>query len=231
MNLIVSCLSLVCLLFLYGCETQRRQATAYYEEQVTPSYMPTNFTQQIVPAEIIRVVVLPLSEAHLEESQLHPLDRTLSTELSKTNCFEVIPLSRDQVEQAFGARTYTLQTNVPPHFLKKIHANTGADAVLLSEITTYRGRSPLAIGLRLTLISVYTGETLWAFDDTCDAGLGTVSFGAQRYASTALRASYPFDEKHTILISPRLFFQYVAYEAFKTIRKPSVLCEQKAPAI
>ncbi len=209
--------------FLVACETQRRQLSAFYEEQATPSYIPTNFSPEAVPAGTLRVAILPLQEPNLGDQQLNELDRILQTELAKTTCFEIVPITRDRISAEFGFPFFTRQTCIPFQLCEAIQEGTQADAILLSELISYHPFTPIVVGLRLTLIDIKTKTVLWAFDDTFDSGLSTVALGAQRYASVAFRASYPFDERHTILLSPRWFFQYASYEAFKTIKKSSLV--------
>lgn len=199
------------LLLLNGCETQRRQITEYKEENLTPSYLPSNKTAFPIDASIQRVAVLPISHETLGFNTLQDLQTILCSELNKRALFNVIPY-----------KTYdesVLTSKLTFYDISTIYNQTQADAILIPLLTTYRQQPPLAIGLKLTLMDIKTGTVLWAFDDVFDAGLATVHYGAMRYAKVGLKAAYPFNEEHTILMSPRLFFQYASYEAFQSMTR------------
>ena len=205
-TLFLSLILSLCLILLTGCETQRRQLTEFKEDTLTPSYLPSNTTHIKIPDNIQRVTLLPIMNESIDANTLKALNKILYTECNKTALFDLVtyPESKQNLE---------LSTQL----LSRIYEETQSDAILIPEITTYRTQQPIAIGLKLTLIETQTTNTLWAFDETFDAGLSTVHYGAKRYAQSALKASYPFTEEQSILMSPRLFFQYASYEAFKTI--------------
>lgn len=204
-------------LLLLGCQTQRRELAYFKEETLTPSYMPTNFTLNPIPDSVISLAVLPIHTDFIEGDQKKAMDRILLQEIAKTNAFEVIPINTLQCADWFGQESLSRYMPLPPHALKTVHQKTAADSILVGEIFQYCPYSPMSLGLKLAIIEVGTGEVLWAFEDTFDAGLVTVAWGAQRYSEVALKAPYPFNETATMAISPRMFFQYAAYEAFKSL--------------
>ena len=204
---------------LAGCQTQGRKVKQFYEESICPSYEPTNFSKAPVPCEMLRIAVLPIMLDNTPDKDLAALNTMLVSELSKTRLFEVISISPDMLSCWFGTRQLSPEDPLPSDFWTTIINQTGADGVLLTELTTYMPYTPIVIGLRMKLISTCSKECIWVFDDSFDSGLKPVAYGAQRYARSCVHTTYPFDESDTILLSPRIFFGYAAFEAFKNIQK------------
>lgn len=210
-------------IFCIGCQTERRQLVHFKEDTLTPSYMPTNFTLTPIPDRVISLAVLPLSTDLMQGDQKKAFDQILLQEIGKTNLFEVIPVTSLQAQEWFQQESLSRYKAFPNNALETLHKKTSADALLLGEIIEYHPYSPIRLGLKLAIVEVGTGQVLWSFEDTFDAGLITVAYGAERYSEVALKAPYPFSEAQTMAISPRMFFQYASYQAFKSIYRPAPL--------
>ena len=210
-------------IFFIGCQTERRQLVHFKEEVLTPSYMPTNFTLAPIPDRVISLAVLPLSTDLIQGDQKKAFDQILLQEISKTNAFEIIPVSSLQCQDWFSQESLSRYKILPNNALETLHKKTSADSILVGEIIEYHPYSPMRLGLKFAIVEIGTGEVLWSFEDTFDAGLITVAYGAERYSEVALKAPYPFSEAPTMAISPRMFFQYASYEAFKSIYRQAPL--------
>jgi len=221
---------IVAFFLLSGCQTQRRQFKEAVRQNAYPSFETTNYTLAPIPCCIQRVAVLPLSSSEqLEERDLVSLDQILARELRKTTLFEVISINRDQLESLGGIRQLSPKQPMSVELYEKLTHQLGADAVLYSELSAYHPYRPLCMGLSVQLIDSDSQKTVWAFDHVFDSAALPVQLGATRYAESLQATTYPFNEKATILLSPRLFFQYVAFEAFRPMMKAHI--QQSVPPV
>ncbi len=184
-----------------------------------PFFTPANVkTGAKLPAELRRVAVLPAwGGSTLTEETLDRVDGSLQTELSKTNRFETVPLTRDALSRLAGRRTLLSTESLPAGLLERIARETGADAVLFSDITSYSPYPPLIVGLRSKLARISDGEILWAADNVFSAVDGPVANSARRYAREIGDDRGPTDLSHTILQNPSRFAAYVGSATFATL--------------
>lgn len=206
-----------CALFLTACGGGK--TGTFRNESSIPSYVPTNHAGiPILPASIRRVVILPMYwNADAGAGFLEFMDATMTSELNKTNLIEVVPLSRKDMVAVFGKSQIASYEVIPADSFDRLRAEYAADAVLMIDLTGYRAYKPLYMGIRSKLINIQTGESLWAFDNSFDAGDPTVAMGARRFAQLRDTTPYPLDTDSPILISPRLFSRYVAFMTFSTL--------------
>ncbi|HEX3988856.1 MAG TPA: hypothetical protein VHZ30_05445, partial [Verrucomicrobiae bacterium] len=93
-------------LFVAGCAKIPRSI-----EEVGPRYKPQNIYKiaEILPAELRRVAVLPLTtptDKPLLISGVPTLETTVYSELEKSERFEVIPVSGDQLREWTGQASW-----------------------------------------------------------------------------------------------------------------------------
>ncbi len=202
------------LMLLGGCAQTGRDL----QEAAIPSHQPTNFyTGEGLPPQVRRVAVLPIYNAIASEEALERFDAIWLTELGKRARFETVVITDAQLEADYGKGRLSLSEELPAMLLPEIHERTGADAVILAELTRYQPYRPVAVGLRCKLVDVRTGEVYWGLDEVFDAGEPGVSVGAKRYQHDSREIDMPVDTSGTILGSPTRFFQYVAWSATSTL--------------
>jgi hypothetical protein len=132
----------------------------------------------------------------------------LLEQLLKTKKFEVVSVDADTLRRGTGQTYWTGAEVLPADFLGFLRREYGCDGVLFGELTLYRAYSPLAVGWRLKLVDVRSGQIIWATDEVFDDTVPTVHRAAQRFESQ--RVLWPFgqDQNWLALNSPRQFGRY-----------------------
>lgn len=170
-----------------------------------------------IPRAVRRVAVLPLHAADWRASEIAGLESSLREALGRTERFEVVPVSRARMATWFGRESFASTGSLPADLLTRLHAEIGADAVLLLDLTHFAPYQPLALGLRARLVTVQTGEALWSFDAIFDAAHPDVNLAARQFSTGKSRPPGPAEDNSGILQSPTRFAQYVGASAFDTL--------------
>lgn len=203
-------------LWLGGCET-----VPAHDDPVRfgPFYTPRNFTGvNALPADIRRVVILPVSaDGIVPVETALTLDRVLASALQQQQRFEVVVLSREECARWFGASSFSSTAALPHGFLDHLATRHAADAVLFTDLTTYRAYRPQAIGLRAKLATVRDVRLLWNFDEIISADDPTVANSARRRYLKTDRATQPLDLSASALQSPSRFATFAAEAMFATL--------------
>lgn len=184
-----------------------------------PFFAPSNVTTLgKLPAELRRVAILPVSgNRQIADVSLDHVDQAIGTELTRTGRFETVVVSRDQLQQLAGVRSLNSTDALPVDFLQKLAKATGADGVLLSDVTHYSPYPPLLFGFRVKLARLPDGEILWAADNVFNAADPSVANAARRYNLSLGADRGPGDLSHTVLQNPSRFAAYVASATFQTL--------------
>ena len=202
---------------LIGCATQEERERKRVEN--TPQYRPTNvYSQEVLPNDIKRVVVLPPYSNQVSDPKLDTFMQKEVNALVDTNKFETLPIDRRTVANLYGHDTFRASDQLPNDFLDMMVSKYAADAVLFTEITRYDPYQPLKLGVRMNLVSIKDGASIWAMDDGFNSGDPRVASGAMAYQNRSDRRQYPsgkIDER--VLKSPLLFAEYVFFTAFSSL--------------
>lgn len=201
-------------LWLAGCETVTADPAL-----VGPFYTPRNFAAEpVLPADLRRVVVLPVSAGDLvPDETAETLDRIVAEALLAQQRFEVVVLSREECRRWFGAGDFPSTAALPHGFLAQIGERYAADAVLFTDITTHQAYRPQALGLRAKLATVRDVRLLWSFDEIITAADPAVANSARRRYLKADRAAQPLDLSPAALQSPGRFATFAAEAMFATL--------------
>ena len=204
------------ILLLAGCGTTPARDGA----RTGPFYKPANVRAvERLPAGLRRIVLLPCAAVPaLTEPTLRDLDRTLATTLTAAARAEVVPLADEQAVRLAGRPRILSTATLPAGFLGRIARETGADAILLVDVTAYSPYPPLVLGLRARLVLPGTGEDLWNFDNIVSTTDPAVVNSARARALRRTPASgSPGDLSHTVLQNPLDFAGYVAEATWQTL--------------
>lgn len=148
-------------------------------------YKPDNvfYWNQTLPPTLQRVAILPLTADRGCDYTVDrcALEEVLYSELVKTKRFEVVRMTPEVLRSETGRSSWRAEDPLPPGFLGRIRQATGCDAVIFSEVTLFRGFTPLAIGWRMRLVEAPSGRTLWAVDETFDARDRRILAAASRH--------------------------------------------------
>lgn len=217
-------------LLLAGCANF---PTHVYE--LGPAYKPENVYRRadLMPPQIRRVAVLPLtiptSTAWLTAG-VENLQPIVHAELEKSERFEIIPVTPEQLREWTGQSLWKADEPLPLTFFNRLREATGCDAVLFCQLVRYQPYAPLAVGWKFSLVerwetpkdapagSKASGPLiLWSADEVFDAGDVSVANAARSYYSQHLRDEAPGSDASTILGSPSRFGQYTLNALFNTL--------------
>jgi hypothetical protein len=199
-------------LAITGCAT-RRTAIA------PPPPPPQNyFSGETHGAPIRRVALLPLYHVSYPDHYLRSLDEIFESELTKKALFEVVPVTRSNLEALFGRRQFESTEKLPADALERLRQQHGVQGVMFTDLTHLSPYRPIAMGVRTKLVDASTGKIRWAFDYVFDAGNGSVAEAAKRYQLLYSDERQPLTtDGGSILLSPSRFAKYVASETYASL--------------
>ena len=199
-----------------GCATLHWPRT---EVAVAPP--PQNFFSRAAPSgQFRRVALLPMYSGSFPDQYVRALDAAFLSELSKRGLFEIVPVSRAQMEALFGERQFSSTETLPADALKRLEERCGVDGVLFTDLTHFSPYRPVSMGVRTKLVAVATGQICWAFDSDFDAGNAAVAESAKRFQMTYSNEHQPLaSDGGSILLSPMRFAKYVANETYASLRQ------------
>ncbi|MGF1482969.1 MAG: hypothetical protein ACFBZ8_01245 [Opitutales bacterium] len=179
----------------------------------------------LLPGTVQRVILLPIHYTDANARFLDELDQNLARELTLSRRFEVLSISREALYEAYGTHQLSPVYPLPPDLFDTLIERYDADALIFTELTTYEPYKPIAIGLRLRLVSLESGQSLWAFDHLFNSGDPRVLAGARQFTELRNTSPFPLNTAHGTLQSPRRFSSYCAALAFSTLppRQPDPL--------
>lgn len=213
-------LALILLLWpLAGCQTRNSVPRDAYR----PPYEPENVAAAaVIPAHVRRVAVLPIFSRNDSKTDfVRELDGLFQSELVRSRAFEIVPLQRQEMKALFGSEQFESVAVLPDNFLHLISNQTGADAVLLSDLTVNQHYRPIALGVRTKLVDLQSGRIIWSVDTVFDSADPEIANAARHFAGAATDNPYPFDMTGSILQSPRRFADFVAFSLFRTLPRRS----------
>lgn len=199
-----------------GCETLKL-ATA----KAPPAPPVQNYFAPATPGEQLRrVALLPMYSGSFPDQYVRTLDAAFLAELSKRSLFEVVPVSRGQMEALFGERQFSSTETLPAESLAQIRERFGVDGVLFTDLTHFSPYRPVSMGIRTKLVAASTGQIRWAFDYIFDAGSAAVAESAKRYQLAYSNEHQPLtSDGGSILLSPTRFAKFVANETYASLRQ------------
>lgn len=185
---------------------------------------PQNFhqTSAWLPQTLRRVAVLPLtvlSPEALSDSGRDQLELILAAELARTELFEVVRVTPDQVRRWTGRSRWGVADALPPDLLERIQQQLGCDGVIFAQLTAYRPYPPLAMGWKLHLVATSEPQVWWTSDVLFDAGDQSVARSAVRYEREFQASRLPVADPATILRSPGRFGQYSLAASLETLQR------------
>lgn len=209
-----SILSLACLV-LAACQSRHASAVKPRPDAPQNWFLPTE------PGRVMRrVAMLPIYHARLPGEILKDVDVALTGELAKKSLFEVVPISRPEMEALINVREVASVERIPGDLFRKLRDQYGVEGVMLTDLTHYSPYRPVSIGVRSKLVDIETGRIHWASDVMVDSGNGDVAAAARRYQKTLCRDNFPIEgDGGTVLLSPRQFVQFAAYTNYASLKR------------
>lgn len=166
-----------------------------------------------------RVALLPLWNENLSGEYLRDVDAAFSAELTKKAVFEVVPVTRAQMESICGERQLSSVEVLPAEALARLRARFAVEGVIFTDLTSFSPYRPLSMGVRAKLIDVATGQIRWAFDYIYDTGNASVAAAAKKFQLQYSNEHQPLTgDGGSILLSPGRFAKYVANETYGSLQ-------------
>ena len=203
--------------FVAGCQSERDQFMD--EASHKPFFQPANFNgDKQLPASLRRVLVLPIYGGHVAETEAtSALDEVLVNALQKKARFEVVAISREEIQRRFGRPEFSSAAVLPRGFLDELGRAYGAEAVLFVDLTQYQPYPPLSVGFRAKLAIIKDVRLVWTFDDTFSSADPAVINSIQRVSRQDGAPRSPVDMSVGTFQSPRRFAAYAIETMFDTI--------------
>jgi hypothetical protein len=182
----------------------------------TADFRPSNIYHgaERLPRSVKRVLMLPLAVSETGGFQVpavrDSLGPILKAELVRANRFEVVTLAPELLVRWTGREQWLAADELPLDFFDRLREETGCDAVLFSELTTYRPYPPLALGWRIQMVSSDGPLVWWALDEVFDASEPAVAQAARRYHLAHTTQTPALTDAREMFNSPRRFAAYSA---------------------
>lgn len=165
-----------------------------------------------------RIVVLPVAGEAASIDFLDDLGASLRSELAASRHFEVLELGRDSPEEEAlwkSERRGRLSVDA----LVEIGRRYQADGVCMLRVTAHRPWLPPLLGVRLQLISVHSGDAVWAIDESFDSAEEKVRLDVEVYARDYLAPDPSLHDTEMLQLSPRRFAGYCCKRMVESLTK------------
>ncbi len=202
-----------------GCSHPRSLGLGSGEE-----FAPQNFHQSTawLPREMRRVAVLPMTATSFEAlnpSSRDQLELLLPAELNRTELFEVVRVTPEQLRRWTGRPRWGVTEALPPDLFARIRSQLGCDGVVFAHLTAYRPYPPLVMGWKLHLVDAREPQIWWTCDVVYDAGNQAVARNAVHYEREHQVNHLSASDPATILRSPGRFGQYTLATSLQTLQR------------
>jgi len=169
-----------------------------------------------------RVAILPLipsrgnREAERGVAFLQPI---LTEEFSRNRIFDVVTVTPDRLRRLFHRQSIYADEPLPYDFLTTIHRETGCQAILFAELTTFRAYPPIALGWKLHLFDLESEKLIWAVDEVFDGGQSPVANSLRRHIRRNHASHGDAATKILVLDSPREMARFSLSQLTPTLMK------------
>ena len=123
------------------------------------------------PAGVLRVAVLPAHDAsgRLPSEFVSTYDTSWERALASAQRAELVAVSRSTLASWTGRETLDSTGALPPGLLRRVTAETGAQAVMFLDLLEVSPYPPLSLAFRARLADTTNGDTLWMADEIFDS--------------------------------------------------------------
>jgi len=167
------------------------------------------------PRMLGRVALVELDNMSTYPEISRDATEALFLELQRKQLFSLVRVGRDDPPWA------TLQENLDsPQALQTLLAVRGrlkCDGLLVGTVTEYRPYPRLVLGLRLKLLDLTDGRLLWGIEQVWDSSDRSMQKRIQAYFKRPLGLGPVPLREQVVVMSPREFVRFAAYEAAQTL--------------
>ena len=175
-----------------------------------------------LPDTVRRVAVLPLipSRGNRDaERGLHAMQAVFTEEFARNRRVDVVTITADRLQRMFGRRGYYADEPLPFDFLPRLRTETDCQAVLFTELSTFRAYPPVALGWKLHLFDLESEELIWAVDEVFDGGEAAVANSLARHIRKSQASHQAAATEILVLNSPREMARFSIAEMITTLMK------------
>ncbi len=115
-------------------------------------------------------------------------------------------------------RTFKLPATYSLEQLLAIQKALKCNAVMLGTVTEYQPYPHMALGLRLKLIDLDDGQTIWAIEQVWNGADRTTEYRIKKYFRRQIRSGLAPLKEELIVVSPVEFIRFVAFETAETLQ-------------
>ena len=172
--------------------------------------------------EIRRVAVLPLIPSRGNRDAERGISHTqpvFTEEFSRNRRLDLVTVTPNRLQRMFGRRAFYADEPLPFDFLQRLRTETGCQAVLFAELTTFRAYPPVALGWKLHLFDLESEELIWAVDEVFDGGTGPVANSMKRFIRQKHSTHGAAATELLVLDSPREMARFSLSEVIPTLMK------------
>jgi len=171
-----------------------------------------------------RVAILPLipSRGNRDSERGVPyMQPILNEEFSRNRIFDVVTVTPDRLKRLFNRQAIYADDPLPHDFLTTIGKETGCQAILFAELTTFRAYPPVALGWKLHLFDLESEELIWAVDEVFDGGQSPVANSLRRHIRKNHSTHGAAATEILVLDSPREMARFSLSQLTPTLVKKS----------
>lgn len=184
------------------------------------SYRPANvLSATIWPVAVKRVAVLPLAcglvDVPADYFSAH--DPIWRAALQGSHRAEFVSVTRADLVRWSGRSSVSAAQRLPPDFLERVAAFTGAEAVAFLEVTSFSPYGAVSIGFRARITEVASKGTLWALEDVIHIDETSVLQVAKDVLSRRETRSSSASELNGVRLTPSRAIGYVAGAIAQTL--------------
>ncbi len=177
---LVRALPLLALLGLAGCASAPLADSG-------PVRAPQNVRGPAVwPSAVARIAVLPAHDAsgRLPAEFIATYDASWSRALASAQRAELVAVNRSALASWTGRETLDSTTALPSGLLRRVAAETGAQAIMFLDLVEVSPYPPLSLVFRARLATAEDGDTLWMADEIFDGRDAATARAARKDART-----------------------------------------------
>lgn len=166
-------------------------------------------------ANVRRIMVLPFHQEDGVSADCQQVRDAFLAELQKLRRFEVVPLPASAQENEMLRRSLH-RGRLSTEAVVRLCGRYSLDGIMVGSVTRWRAYQPPHLGLRMQLLSVHSGATVWAVDAIYDASDQTTMADLEHYATKIQQDDGSLHGWQMNLLAPTRFTNYVAYRFVST---------------
>lgn len=205
-SVLISAIILIAILAIAGCNVHQPliQETGYYDLHPQADFESIN-----------HMVIMEFDNRTNFTKLAEPLSRQVFSTVIKKHMFDTTFITWDQPlwKQIAGANLEHAERETQKAYAEMLNS----DAIMTGEIIQYKPFPTLMIGLRVRIIDLRTGYTIWKLEQVWDSADIGVENRIKRYYSNTLKSGLEPMGWQYVRTSPSAYRQFVAYEIAQTL--------------